>query len=270
MADKLYGVYKEVGKKPVPKVIWNTEEDIKKLLGGEYTNMKCSKFTILYRKNSDAMLANICVDVQGRGIGTSIKGKLFAVKENEKGEFVSFSNMDEIVSVAKFLDAKGVDYSKFDKHGKYLTRAERRKKYLNEKKKQHVSELKKIPTPPKGSEFDVSNSFFEKNLRLVPVKNDEELNSNQNENNSADLNENAPEIKLGNDTTTNSNNQKNTGKPILERIQESNTTKDDFDRENPIINLSTDAVLKMLLKVQFIVLDFLKQLMAYVEDEDDT
>lgn len=70
--------------------------------------------------------------------------------------------------------------------------------------------------------------------------------------------------------TTNSNNQKNTGKPILERTQESNTTKDDFDRENPIINLSTDAVLKMLLKVQFIVLDFLKQLMAYVEDEDDT
>ena len=87
MADKLFGVLKEVGKEPNVKVIWNTKEDIEKLLGGEITTIKCDDFTIIYRKNSDSMLANICVDIKGKGIGTSIKGRLFAVRENEKGEF---------------------------------------------------------------------------------------------------------------------------------------------------------------------------------------
>lgn len=268
MADKLIGVFKEVGKKPEPKVIWNIKEEIEKLLGGEYTSLKCSKFTIIYRKNSESMLANICVDIQGRGLGTSIKGKLFAVKENEKGEFVSFPNMNELVSVAEFLKVKGVDYTNFDEKGRYLTRAERRKRELENFKKKHSKELKKVTAQPKNNEFDISDSFFENNLKLVPINKDKNVNSSQDENNSSDLNENASEMKKRNGVTNNTTGQKNTGKPILERTQESNTTKDDLDNERPVINLPQDAVLKMLLKVQFIILDYLKKLMAYVDEDD--
>ena len=47
-----------------------------------------------------------------------------------------------------------------------------------------------------------------------------------------------------------------------------NATKDDLDKDRPVINLPSDAVLKMLLKVQFIILDYLKKLMAYVDEDD--
>ena len=94
------------------------------------------------------------------------------------------------------------------------------------------------------------------------------MNSNQDENNSSDLNENGSESKKRNDTTNNTKQTKNTGKPILERTQESRTTKDDLDKDRPVINLPSDAVLKMLLKVQFIILDYLKKLMAYVDEDD--
>lgn len=268
MGDKLFGVYKEVGKEPRPKVIWNTEEDIKKLLGGDYTSIKCSKFTIIYRKNSESMLANVCIDIQGRGLGTSIKGKLFVVKENEKGEFISFPNMDELGNVANFLKAKALDYKNFDEKGRYMTRAERRKRELENFKKKHSKELKKVTAQPKNNEFDISDSFFENNLRLVPINKDKNVNSNQDENNSSDLNENGSESKKRNDTTNNTKQTKNTGKPILERTQESSTTKDDLDKDRPVINLPSDAVLKMLLKVQFIILDYLKKLMAYVDEDD--
>ena len=268
MEEKLIGVFKEVGKTPKPKVIWNKKEEIEKLVGGEYASLKCDKFTIIFNKKSDSMLANVCIDFKGRGIGTSIKGKLFAIKENEKGEFHSFANMDELESVAKFLKARGLDYTNFDEKGKYLTRAERRKRELENFKKKHSKELKKVTAQPNNNEFDISDLFFENNLRLVPINKDKTVNSNQDENNSTDLNENASESKSEKDVTNNKVTQKNTGKPILERTQESSTTKDDLDKDRPVINLPSDAVLKMLLKVQFIILDYLKKLMAYVDEDD--
>ena len=82
------------------------------------------------------------------------------------------------------------------------------------------------------------------------------------------MNENGSESKKRNDITNNTKQTKNTGKPILERTQESSTTKDDLDKDRPVINLPSDAVLKMLLKVQFIILDYLKKLMAYVDEDD--
>ena len=144
MEEKLIGVFKEVGKTPKPKVIWNKKEEIEKLVGGEYASLKCDKFTIIFNKKSDSMLANVCIDFKGRGIGTSIKGKIFAIKENEKREFHSFANMDELKSVAKLLNAKGLDYTNFDEKGKYLTRAERRKRELEKLKKSFGSKKAKI------------------------------------------------------------------------------------------------------------------------------
>ena len=258
MADKLIGVFKEVGKKPEPKVIWNTKEDLEKLIGGEIASIKCDSFTIIYKKNSDAMLANICVDIKGKGIGTSIKGRLFAVKENEKGEFYSFSNIDEAAKIARFLNRQGVDYTNFDEHGKYLTRVERKRRAYEERRKRNV---RNINNEMKKDDIDVSNSYFEKNFRLVPV-----VRNNQ-ENCPVDLNEDASESKKDNELTSNSTNNNDKGKLILERTPDSSTTSEPNRVEPPNIMLGDESVLKMLLRIQLIILEFLRKL-AEEPDED--
>lgn len=252
MADKLYGVLKEVGKESRPKVIWNTKEDIEQLVGGEIATIKCEQFTIIYKKNSDSMLANICIDIKGRGIGTSIKGKLFAVKENEKGEFISFPNVEELAKVAKFLDKQGLDYTKFDEHGRFLTRAERKKRAYEEKQKRK----KEIQN---RNDLSISNKYFEDNFRLVPVVNNEQ------DNNPSNLNEDATESKKENESVNNSNIQNDKGKLILERTPDSSTTSEPTKQEVPKIVLEDDTVLKMLLRIQLIILEFLRK----VADESD-
>ncbi|MBQ7410030.1 MAG: hypothetical protein IJW20_01445 [Clostridia bacterium] len=258
MSDKLFGVLKEVGQKPNVKVIWNTKEDLEKLIGGEIATIKCDSFTIIYKKNSDAMLANICVDVKGKGIGTSIKGRLFAVKENEKGEFYSFSNVEEATKVARFLERQGIDYTNFDEHGRYLTRAERKRRAYEEKRKRKVRD---INNEIKKDDIDVSNSYFEKNFRLVPM-----VSSNQ-ENNPVNLNEDASESKKDNEVTSNSINSNNKGKLVLERTPESSTTTEPNRVEPPNIVLGDESVLKMLLRIQLIILEFLRKF-AEESDED--
>ena len=254
MADKLYGVYKEVGKEPRPKVIWNTKEDIEKLIGGEFESIKSEEFTIIYKKNSESMLANVCIDLKGRGIGTSIKGKLFAVKENEKGEFVSFSSVEELTKVAKFLNKQGLDYTKFDEHGKFLTRAERKKRAYQEKikRKQEIQNV---------NDLSVSNKYFEDNFRLVPVINNEQ------DNNPSNLNEDATESKKESASTNNSNIQNNKGKLILERTPDSSTSSESAGSEIPKIVMGDETVFKMLLKVQLIILEFLRKAVDESDEE---
>ena len=253
MSDKLIGVFKEVGKKPQIKVIWNSKEDIEKLIGGEYESVKSDVFTIIYRKNSNAMLPNVCIDFKGRGIGTSIKGNLFAVKENEKGEFCSFSNVEESAKVARFLDRQGLDYTNFDENGRYLTRAERKARAYEERRKRKAQLI--ANNTQNKNELNVSNKYFEDNFRLVPiVKN--------NENNTSDLNENAQKLEKDLDSTNESTNVNNKGKLILERTPDSSTTSsaDANKMESPRIVFDNDDSLKMLLKIQLIILEFMRKL----------
>ena len=253
MSDKLIGVFKEVGKKPQIKVIWNSKEDIEKLIGGEYESVKSDAFTIIYRKNSNAMLPNVCIDFKGRGIGTSIKGNLFAVKENEKGEFCSFSNVEESAKVARFLDRQGLDYTNFDENGRYLTRAERKARAYEERRKRKAQLI--ANNTQNKNELNVSNKYFEDNFRLVPiVKN--------NENNTSDLNENAQKLEKDLNSTNESTNVNNKGKLILERTLDSSTTSsaDVNKMESPRIVFDNDDSLKMLLKIQLIILEFMRKL----------
>ena len=254
MADKLYGVFKEVGKEPRPKVIWNTKEDIEQLIGGEIVTVKCEQFTIIYKKNSDSMLANICIDIKGQGIGTSIKGNLFAVKENEKGEFISFPNVEELAKVAKFLDRQGLDYAKFDEHGRFLTKAERKKRAYQEK-------IKRKQEIQNRNDLSVSNKYFEDNFRLVPIVNNEQ------ENNPSNLNEDVTEAKKENVLVNNSSLQNNKGKLILERTPDSSTASESDENVIPKIVMGDETVLKMLLKVQLIILDFLRKAVDESDEE---
>ena len=256
MADKLFGVLKEVGKEPNVKVIWNTKEDIEKLLGGEITTIKCDDFTIIYRKNSEAMLANICIDIKGKGIGTSIKGRLFAVKENEKGEFCSFPNVEEAAKVARFLKRQSLNYTNFDEHGRYLTRVERKIRAREEKRQKKIQELNE---EKKKNDLNTSKEYFENNFRLVPVVNNEQ------ENNPLHLNEDVSESKKEKDSINESFNNNNKGKLILERTPDSSTTSEPNKQEIPKIVLEDDTVLKMLLRIQLIILEFLRK----VADESD-
>lgn len=259
MAEKLFGVLKEVGKKPQVKVIWNTDEDIKQLIGGDFETVKSDEFTIIHRKNSESMLANVCVDFKGKGIGTSIKGRLFAVKENEKGEFCSFPSVEEAAKVAKFLDRQGLDYSKFDEHGRCLTRAERKAKAYEERRKKKLEEINK----QKKDELGVSNAYFENNFRLVPVVNEECKN------NPLNSNENEVEEKKETKSTNNKTNDNNKGNPVLERTFDSSTSAsaDTNNMETPKIVLGDESVLKMLLRVQLIILDFLRKLTDDLDEE---
>lgn len=261
MEEKLIGVFKEVGKTPKPKVIWNKKEEIEKLVGGEYVSLKCDKFTIIFNKKSDSMLANVCIDFKGRGIGTSIKGKLFAIKENEKGEFHSFANMDELKSVAKFLNARGLDYTNFDEKGKYLTKAERRKRELEKLKKKRSETQKKIIQTSKENEMNISDSFFENNFRLVPVVH------NDQEKCISDSNENKTEAKSDDNLDNKSINKNDKGKLILERTPESSTTTESNKEQVPNIVLGDETIFKMLLKIQIIILEFLRKVADGTDEE---
>lgn len=79
--DFLVGVYKEVGKAPNIIKIKNQKDYLEKLLDGEYTTIDYDDYTIIYKKKSDNLLANIYIDQYSK-IGISLKGKVFAVSKD--------------------------------------------------------------------------------------------------------------------------------------------------------------------------------------------
>ena len=240
MSEFVIGVYKEVGKEPDLKKVKNTKEDLEQLVGGEIATVKYDDYVIIYKKDSDSMLGNVCLDVKGYGLDLSLKGTIFVVNQDENGEFKSLNKQQALKSTG-ILIRKSFNYKNFDEKGRYLTKSQRRKR-----NKQNNNANKTTP-----SQFDiqkhalgVSNSFFENNFRLekIETKNDEQKdNSNAN----ATLGEN------------------DKGKLVLERTPETSTST---ESTIPVISLSDETVLKMILKIQFIILDFINNAM---DDSDE-
>ena len=103
--EYLVGVYKEVGKTPDIIKIKNQKEYLEKLVDGEYTNLDYDDYTIIYKKNSSNLLSNIYVNQYSK-LGTSLKGKVFAVGKNDNGTFKSLTKeqaekLTQIVKEAK-------------------------------------------------------------------------------------------------------------------------------------------------------------------------
>ena len=87
MSEYLLGIYKEVGKNPEVIKIKNQKEYLEKLLDGEITTLDYDDYTIIYKKASDNLLANVYVNQYSK-IGISLKGKIFAVGKDENGKNV--------------------------------------------------------------------------------------------------------------------------------------------------------------------------------------
>lgn len=246
MSEYLVGVYKEVGKNPDIIKIKNQKEYLEKLLDGEYANQDYDDFTILYKKDSDNLLSNIYVNQYSK-IGLSLKGKIFAVGKDEKGNFKSLTKEQARKCITYFLK-EAFNYKNFDEHGRYIPRSKRKNKNIFKNKNnssvqeenKHIQEKAVQQEQPQPQAMNVSdmtkvlnvgNEFFEKNFKIKKVENNTS-NSNENEN--------------------------------LESKQQNSTN----DSTPPVIKLSDEQTLNMILKITFIILDFVKSALEDSEDDE--
>lgn len=239
--EYLVGVYKEVGKTPDIIKIKNQKDYLERLVDGEYTNIDYDDYTIIYKKNSNNLLSNIYVDQYSK-IGISLKGKIFAVGKDEKGNFKSLTK-DQAKKCISFFLRESFNYKNFDEKGRYIPRSQRKKnkKIFGNNNKENIEQPKtteskqdkviqeKPPTTVSTSDMvqalNIGNNFFENQFRLEKVE-----SNKQNENTSI----------------SNENSKQDTS-------QQSST-----NNTLPVIKLSDEQTLNMILKVVFIILDFVK------------
>lgn len=250
MNEFLVGVYKEVGKQPDIIKIKNDKTYLEKLLDGEYIFQDYDDYTILYKKDSESLLPNIYVNQYSK-IGISLKGKVFAVSKDEKGNLKSL-NKDQAKRCITFFLRESFNYKNFDEHGRYIPRSKRKSNKKIFKNKKENTEQNKPPEtktnevnqnkPPTSISHDdmkkalnIGNQFFENQFRLEKVE-----TNKQNEN-------------------TSSSNENQTQKVNQQNSQNS---------QPPIIQLSDEQTLTMILKITFIILDFVKGALEDNEDED--
>ena len=117
----LIGVYKEVGKEPELKKVKNTFEDIKQLLGGEIESIKYEDFIILYKKNSNNSMPNIWINTGFLKIGTTIRGNVFVIGKDKKGNFISL-NKNQFLKCIKLLINESFNYKTNSKSGRYINK----------------------------------------------------------------------------------------------------------------------------------------------------
>ena len=250
MNEFLVGVYKEVGKNPDVIKIKNQKAYLEKLLDGEYVNQDYDDYTILYKKDSDNLLANIYVDQYSK-IGISLKGKVFAVGKDEKGNLKSLTKEQARKCITFFL-RESFNYKNFDENGRYLPKSARKNRKIfnnnktNEKvvqekssepKQEQVTQNKPptiVSTNDMAKALNIGNEFFESQFRLEKVESNKQVEntSKSNENQKSDINQQS----LTNDSTP------------------------------PVIKLSDEQTLNMILKITFIILDFVK---SALEESDE-
>ena len=246
----LVGVYKEVGKPPDIVKIKNDKVYFEKVLDGEYITQDYDDYTILYKKDSEYLLPNIYVNQYSK-IGISLKGKVLAVAKDENGNFKSL-NKDQAKRCITFFLRESFNYKNFDEHGRYIPRSKRKSNKKIFKNKKENTEQDKPPEtkqqkenqnkPPTSISHDdmknalnIGNQFFESQFRLEKVE-----TNKQNEN-------------------TSSSNENQT-----QKVNQQNSTSS----QPPIIQLSDEQTLTMILKITFIILDFVKGALEDNEDEN--
>lgn len=256
MSEYLVGIYKEIGKKPDIVKIKNQKEYLEKLLDGEYLTQDYDDYTILYKKNADNLLPNIYVDQYSK-IGISLRGKVFAVGKDEKGNLISL-NKDQARRCITFFLKKSFNYKNCDEYGRPLPRKKKNKKIFknnnnsSEESKPKTEEntkvqekavqqeqpsIKAVSLGDLGKTLNVKNEDFEKNFKTAKVE------SKTKENNTSNSSENR---KL--DT------------------KEQNSTN---DTPQVVVKLSDEQTLNMILKITFIILDFVKGALEDSEDDEE-
>lgn len=250
MSEFIIGVYKEVGKVPDLKKVKNTKEDLELLVGGEIATVKYDDYVIIYKKNSDSLLGNVCLDVKGYGLDLSLKGTIFVANQDENGEFKSLNKQQALKSTGVLI-SKSFNYKNFDEKGRYLTKSQRRKRN-NKRNNNTKSNLSQFEFQKQA--LGASNSLFENNFRLERIETTDKKQQDTRKSNEIEQKEisktNSITIPLG---------ENDKGKLILERTLDSSTS---VESENSNISLSDESVLKMILKIQFIILDFINNAMG--------
>ena len=257
MSEYLVGIYKEIGKKPDIVKIKNQKEYLEKLLDGEYLTQDYDDYTILYNKNADNLLPNIYVDQYSK-IGISLRGKVFAVGKDEKGNLISL-NKDQARRCITFFLRKAFNYKNCDEYGRPLPRSKRKNKKIFKNKNDSSSEegkskneettqskekavqqeqlsVKSVSFEDLGKSLNVKNEDFEKNFKTAKVESQTEKNNTSNSNE---------------DTKSDTNGQSSTN-----------------DTPQVVVKLSDEQTLNMILKITFIILDFVKGALEDSENDE--
>ena len=260
MGEYLVGIYKEVGKKPDVVKIKNQKEYLEKLLDGEYTNQDYDDYTILYKKDSENLLANIYVDQYSK-IGLSLKGKIFAVGKDENGNLKSL-NKEQAKKCITFFLRESFNYKNFDENGKYIPRSKRKNKNFfknknnseqqadsNKEEKQENKEVqektinqeqptvKSVSIEDLGKALKVRNEDFEKNFKAEKK-----------------------------DINTKENNTSKTSENVNSDTKEQSSTN---DTPQVVIKLSDEQTLNMILKMTFLIMDFVRTALEDSEDNEE-
>ena len=125
MEEYLIGVLKEVREPPVIIKIKKSDEYLKCLLGGEYTTFDYDDYTILYNKDYKNLTANVYINTFSK-TGETMKGTLFAVAKDNKGNLISL-NWGQAQRCKRVFEKESMNYKNFDENGRYIPRKKRNK-----------------------------------------------------------------------------------------------------------------------------------------------
>ena len=260
MSEYLVGIYKEIGKKPDIVKIKNQKEYLEKLLDGEYLTQDYDDYIILYKKNADNLLPNVYVDQYSK-IGISLRGKLFAVGKDENGNLISL-NKDQARRCITFFLRKSFNYKNCDEYGRPLPRSRRKNKKIFKNKNDSASEdaksnennqinkqsqektvqqeqppVKSVSLEDLGKALNVKNEDFEKNFKAEKKESitQEKNTSNSNENTNSDT-----------------------------KVQSSTN-----DTPQVVIKLSDEQTLNMILKITFLIIEYVKNALEDSEEDEE-
>lgn len=152
----LVGLYKEVGKNPDIIKIKNQKDYLERLVEGEYTTLDYDDYVIIYKKKSENLLANVYVDRYSK-IGISIKGKLFIVGKDEKGNFISL-NKNQLFRCTNFLIKESFNYKNFDERGRFIPKHKRNMQSRINNLNKNISNLNKEIKLDSNNQISINES----------------------------------------------------------------------------------------------------------------
>lgn len=139
---KIVALYKEPKKKVQPMKIENSDEEFKKILGGEIEKYEEMDTYIIYRKDSEKMDVNFYSNTSFNSLPLTVRGPILLVgKDRKTKEIISFTR-ENIYSYCEYLIRESHNYSNQDETRRFLTKRERKLRELYDFK-QRKAETKK-------------------------------------------------------------------------------------------------------------------------------
>ena len=140
--EKIVVIFKEPGKNPEYRKIENSDEEFKRILGGEISKLDMVESYIVYLKDSERLKANVYVRAGTNSLGITIKGNLLLVsKEKDSDKIISLTR-ENAISFGTFLVQRSYDYSNQDENGKFLSKRQMRQREI-ERLKEKKAELER-------------------------------------------------------------------------------------------------------------------------------